>query len=110
MSAAGSGDGEPLTLEQLADDVNFAEEYADRALGSLEDRISRIEEIIAARWPRGIFLRRRLARELRASVAGLDERAPGLPAGFRGRRAEVTGQWLAWEMMQRRSAGRAPGC
>lgn len=41
----------------------------DIALDMVEDRLSAIEELLAARWPRRMFLRRRLARELRASSA-----------------------------------------
>ena len=41
----------------------------DAALDALEDRVAAIEEIVAARWPRSIGVRRRVARELRASSA-----------------------------------------
>lgn len=58
---------------------------------ALEDRVIRIEEIIAARWPRSWLLRRRLAKEIRASVDGFDE--DFIPkANFRARRSEAVWQ------------------
>lgn len=50
----------------------------------LENRIISLEEIVAARWPRRALLRRRLARELRASVAGYTDDHI-LRGDFRGR-------------------------
>lgn len=44
-------------------------EWAMRQDEMLERRIALLEEIVAARWPRRIHLRHRLARDLRASVA-----------------------------------------
>lgn len=59
----------------------------------LENRVIRIEEIIAARWPRSWLLRRRLAKEIRASVAGYDD--DYIPRGdFRARRSETTWQQI----------------
>ena len=52
-----------------APEVNFSIETSGRAIDVLEDRVSALEEIIAARWPRSMILRRRLARKLRASAA-----------------------------------------
>jgi hypothetical protein len=41
----------------------------DFMMGMLEDRITALEEVAAARWPRRILLAARLSRALRASVA-----------------------------------------
>ena len=57
-------------LEQLRRDVNHDIEWSMAQDSMLERRIARLEEIQAARWPRRILVRRRLARDLRASVAG----------------------------------------
>ena len=54
------------TRRDMAEDF----EWAMRMDQMLEERISALEEIEAARWPRRILVRRRLARDLRASVAG----------------------------------------
>jgi hypothetical protein len=68
-----------------------AEEFAATAAEQLEYRIIRIEEVIAARWPRSLFLRWRLAREIRASVAQWNPAY--IPRGdFAGRRFEAAGQ------------------
>lgn len=45
-------------------------EWAMRQDELLEERIEALEEIVATRWPRRILVRRRLARDLRDSVAG----------------------------------------
>jgi hypothetical protein len=50
-------------------ELNYSIDMTDAAADALEDRVSALEEIIAARWPRSIFARRRLARQLRASAA-----------------------------------------
>ena len=57
-------------LEQLRRDVNRDIEWSMAQDSMLERRIARLEEIQAARWPRRILVRRRIARDLRASVAG----------------------------------------
>ena len=63
-------------------------EYGDAMSSVLEERVIRLEEIVAARWPRSWILRRRLRREIRASVVTWD---PGyIPKGdFRTRRYEA---------------------
>jgi hypothetical protein len=79
------------TLDRLARELNFAVGFADEAESMLEERIIALEEITAARWPRRVLVRRRLARRLRASVR------PYAYAGrsFRGRRLEaVTGDLI----------------
>jgi len=53
----------------FAVETNFSIEMDGFAIDSLTDRVSALEEIIAARWPRRMVLRRRLARQLRASSA-----------------------------------------
>ena len=58
-----------ITLGSFAVDTNYSIEMTDLGIGALEDRVSALEEIVAARWPRSMFLRRRLARQLRASAA-----------------------------------------
>ena len=64
------GGEEPFDVEELARQTAAEIEETDWAADSLENRVVRLEEIIAARWPRSWLLRRRLAREIRASVAG----------------------------------------
>ena len=66
------------------------------SLSDLEDRVTAIEELLAARWPRRLLLRRRLARELRAVSAAYADAAPG----FRGRRVQEAGDRLVRERPQ----------
>jgi hypothetical protein len=68
-------------------DIGRQIDFTDRTIDLNEDRISALEEIVAARWPRRMLLRRRLARSLRASAAA------HAYAGrtFAGRRAEAVG-------------------
>lgn len=81
------GDGwENFDWQQFALATIQSLQFGDDEGEVLEDRVTRLEEVIAARWPRRWILRRRLARELRASVAGLA--APDLPRDFRTRREE----------------------
>jgi hypothetical protein len=54
-----------VVLRSFAFDVVAAEEFTDRAIDAIEDRLAVVEEIAAARWPRSAVLRRRLARQLR---------------------------------------------
>lgn len=62
----------------------------DSLVQHLEYRVAALEEIVAARWPRKIIIRRRLARRLRASVRGVQG------ATFAERRSEAAGlDWLA---------------
>lgn len=98
-----------LFIGSFARDTNYSLEFNDWGHDHLDDRIIRLEEIIAARWPRSTVLRRRLARELRASAAKVDSDTEG----FRMRRAEAASLELSWLMEQRdRRAdleGRHPG-
>lgn len=74
-----------LTLRQLASDTNWSIDFTDRAAEMLEYRITDLEAIVAARWPRSVLVRYRLARQLRASVRGYRRVGPG----FRSRRIEA---------------------
>ena len=67
----------------------------DQLVAHLETRVVAMEEVMAARWPRRLLLRSRLARELRASVAGYG----WVPGGFRGRRTQFVSD--TWESCQR---------
>ena len=70
--------------------IQFAEDDNEQ----LEVRLIRVEEVMAARWPRRLFLRWRLAREIRASVAGYPDSY--IPRGdFEGRRLEAGGHSTA---------------
>jgi hypothetical protein len=62
----------------------------DSLAEALEYRVSALEEIVAARWPRRMVLRARLARQLRASLRNVQG------STFAERRAEAAGlDWLA---------------
>jgi len=89
--------GEPFDVEEFARQAINAIEYGDWAADATENRIIRLEEIIAARWPRSMFLRRRLARELRASVAGY----PYRPVDFQERRVMAISEQLGDEEAER---------
>jgi len=81
----------PFDVEEFARTTIQTIEYSDAMDSVLEDRVIRIEECIAARWPRRWLLWARLRRELRASVAGFDP--DFIPRGdFIRRRWEVIGQ------------------
>ncbi len=55
-------------LAQLREDMDEDMAWAMAQDQMLERRVAALEEITAARWPRRILVRRRLARDLRASV------------------------------------------
>jgi hypothetical protein len=84
--------------EEFARQTVDAVEFGDRYAEDLEERVIRLEEIVAARWPRSWLLRRRLARELRASVSGYDD----MPPGFRARRLEAVGDQVLFDARERR--------
>lgn len=63
---------QPFDITQFARDVARDSEETTLMVDAAWDRIARLEEIAAARWPRRWLLRRRLAREVRASVAACD--------------------------------------
>jgi len=84
-------EGQPFDVEQFARETIQSIEYGDAMSSVLEERVIRLEEIVAARWPRRRLLRRRLAREIRASVATWD--ASFIPRGdFVARRYEAVAQ------------------
>jgi hypothetical protein len=56
-------------VDQLRRDAIAAEVAEDDFAEISELRITALEEILFARWPRSILVRRRLVRDLRASVA-----------------------------------------
>jgi hypothetical protein len=62
FTAGGASTFDP---EAFARQTVDAVEFGDHCAEDLERRVIRLEEIIAARWPRSMFLQRRLARELR---------------------------------------------
>lgn len=74
-----------ITLGSFFADLNYSIEMTDAATGALEDRVSALEELLVARWPRSWLLRRRLARKLRASSATFAWAGDD----FRTRRAEA---------------------
>lgn len=80
-----------MTARQAAwrREVNFSINETDWYAGELLRQVVALEEIVFARWPRSALLRRRLRRELRASVRHIDGRT------FADRRRETlaTG-WL----------------
>ena len=80
------------TPDALAVKVNWMIDFSDAAQSELEGRVIAVEEVLAARWPRRVFLRRRLARQLRASA-----RAHAYAGrSFRARRGEATSDELIW--------------
>lgn len=88
-SSTSPDEGEhPFDAEAFARRTVHTIEQGDAYAGVLETRVIRIEEIIAARWPRSWLLRRQLRREIRASVATWDPAY--IPRNdFRGRRLEA---------------------
>lgn len=100
-----SASDQPFDVEQFARDTIKAIEWSDDDAEELENRVIRLEEIVAARWPRSLVLRWRLAREIRASVAAVsDEIAPR--GDFRGRRVEASVQRVALRRQQRAARNR----
>lgn len=81
----------PAELDQLRRDVIADSTMTDQLAEVLERRVTALEEITAARWPRRIIVRRRLARDLRASVAGYGWAG----ASFEVRRIQAIGDgWI----------------
>ncbi|MGH3218957.1 MAG: hypothetical protein ACRDPY_09665 [Streptosporangiaceae bacterium] len=70
----------------------------DETVSMLEDRITDLEEIVCARWPRSILVGRLLRRKIRASISGVPGRT------FADRRASA----ISFEMAarERRPGGR----
>jgi hypothetical protein len=61
-------------LEQIQRQMRADDEWTAQMLDELIYRVTALEEILAARWPRSIWVRRRLAGRIRASVAEIDGR------------------------------------
>jgi hypothetical protein len=80
----------------VARDLNHSTEMTDRAQDHLEARVTALEEVLAARWPRSAALRRQLARELRA----VDARYAGAGSSFRARRSEWAGTEITLASMR----------
>ena len=88
-------------VKQFARNTIFAIESGDEDDHVDQLRLIRIEECIAARWPRRWLLWSRLRREIRASVATWDD--DFIPRGdFLGRRLE----WAAQQSMDLRASRR----
>ena len=78
-------------LAQLRGELRADTRWSEDADLMLERRIAALEEITAARWPRRIMVRRRLARDLRASVRNYGWAGPE----WFWRRAQAIGDgWL----------------
>jgi hypothetical protein len=76
-------------VDELRRDVILAELVEDDFAEISELRITALEEILYARWPRSILVRRRLVRDLRASVAHVQGET------FTDRRSEtITTGWV----------------
>jgi len=97
----------PFDAEAFARETVKSIETGDAYASVLERRVIRLEEIVAARWPRRWFLRRKLAREIRASVAIWD---PGYidPGNFHGRRISWASD-QADEILDRQARAREQG-
>jgi hypothetical protein len=103
---AASG-GEPFDAEEFARLTVKTIEDGDAYADVLERRVIRIEECIAARWPRRWLLWARLRREIRASAATWDPEY--IPRdNFYARRLEAAGQ-EASDIIGRQDRARAEG-
>jgi hypothetical protein len=90
--------GQLAALRRFAGDAVRAVEFSDVADSMLEARVTALEEIIAAPWPRRWLLRRCLRRVLRQSVAGYDW--PG--ASWADRRSEAAGDAVIYRSIEGR--------
>ena len=91
-----------IAFGSFARDVNFSIEMDGFAIDVLEDRVSALEEIIAARGRRRRVLCRRLARQLRAS----DDRFAWAGPTFAARRGEAMTEDIHYRMTPRRRRSR----
>jgi hypothetical protein len=99
-----------LDVDKFARETATALEFTGDHCDGLELRIVRIEECLAARWPRSLILRWKLAREIRASVAGYPHEY--IPRGdFYGRRIQAASDAIIIAQTERESrrARRAGG-
>ena len=78
-------------MERLLRELIADSQITDQEAEILELRITALEEIVAARWPRSIGVRRRLAKDLRESVRGYGWAGPD----FASRRVQAIGDgWI----------------
>ncbi len=59
-------------MEQWRLDINHGADLADENTDGIWLQVLALEEFVAARWPRRLLVRWRLARDLRRSVAHID--------------------------------------
>lgn len=109
-------DRSPFDAEQFARQTVRAIEWGGHDADVLRQQVFRIEECIAARWPRRWLLWARLRREIRASVSTFED--DHIPRGnFLGRRSEWSFQQSV-QISEMEGRGRAalhadddpPGC
>lgn len=86
-------EGHPFDVERFARETVHAVEYGDATSSVTQERLMRVEECIAARWPRRWLLWARLRRELRASAATWND-AYIDRKDFLGRRSESVSQMI----------------
>ena len=99
-----------VVLRSFAVETVRSHEFAGDDAEQLELRLTRLEELIAARWPRSIVVRRRLAAEIRASVAPYPDSF--IPRrDFTGRRLQAVSETstLARQRRIARLEARRPG-
>jgi hypothetical protein len=72
-------------LDAVRREAVFDSSMTDEALDDLMFRVIQLEEVLAARWPRSILVRGRLARAIRRSVREIDG------SDFTGKRLNVIG-------------------
>ena len=102
------GDWATFDAKEFARQTIDSIEYGDAMDDVLEQRVMRIEECVAARWPRRWLLWARLRREIRASVATWDDAY--IPRGdFLARRMETVGQMAAEQFRKRYRPGEQRG-
>lgn len=86
-STTPAGEGQPFDVEEFARATVKAVEWDGHEQDVLRQQVLRIEECVAARWPRRWLLWARLRREIRAAVAAFgDDFAPR--GDFAARRSE----------------------
>ena len=70
-------DGIRRDLDELRREMHADSLMTDQLAEVAELRTAALEELLYARWPRSIGVRRRLRRDLRASVEGYGWAGPG---------------------------------
>ena len=74
-------------VDQLRREMVTDSRMTDQLAEVLELRVTALEELLYARWPRSVRVRRRLRRDIRDSVRGYRRMGPG----FTARRLEACG-------------------